>query len=102
MLKIDGSYGEGGGQILRTAVSLSTIIRKPIEVINIRSKRCNPGLRPQHMIAIKAVADLFHANVENLKIGADWIRFIPPRYNHHRFDSANYLDYGITKIDIGT
>jgi RNA 3'-terminal phosphate cyclase (ATP) len=94
MLKIDGSYGEGGGQILRTAVSLSTIIRKPIEVINIRSKRCNPGLRPQHMIAIKIVADLFHANVENLKVGADWIRFTPT--------TLDKFEYNFMKIEVGT
>ncbi|HXX96622.1 MAG TPA: RNA 3'-terminal phosphate cyclase, partial [Candidatus Bathyarchaeia archaeon] len=77
MLTIEGSYGEGGGQILRSAVSLSVITGKAIEVINIRAKRHNPGLRPQHMQATKAVAELFHARVENLKVGAEWIRFIP-------------------------
>ena len=66
MLKIDGSYGEGGGQILRSIVSLSAITGKPIEVINIRAKRQNPGLRPQHLFAIRTVANLFHATVENL------------------------------------
>ena len=94
MLKIDGSYGEGGGQILRTAVSLSAIIGKPIEVINIRSKRSNPGLRPQHMIAIKTVADLFHARVENLKVGADWIKFIPT--------TVDKFEHNFIKIDVGT
>jgi RNA 3'-terminal phosphate cyclase (ATP) len=63
VLKIDGSYGEGGGQILRSIVSLSAITGKPIEVINIRAKRQNPGLRPQHLFAIKTVANLFHATV---------------------------------------
>jgi RNA 3'-terminal phosphate cyclase (ATP) len=98
-LIIDGSYGEGGGQIVRTAVSLSAIIGKPIQITNIRSKRNKPGLRTQHFSAVKALADLFHAKVENLKVGADWIKFIPP---HMRFDRTNYFDYGITKIDIGT
>ena len=93
MLKIDGSCGEGGGQIIRTAVSLSAIIGKPIEVINIRSKRSNPGLRPQHMIAIKAVADLFHARVENVKVGADWIKFIP---------TVDKFEHNFIKIDVGT
>jgi RNA 3'-terminal phosphate cyclase (ATP) len=100
-LIIDGSYGEGGGQIVRTAVSLSAITGKPIQITNIRSKRNNPGLRTQHFSAVKAVADLFHAKVENLKVGADWIRFLPPNYTHP-FDRTNYFDYGITKIDIGT
>ena len=93
MLKIDGSCGEGGGQIIRTAVSLSAIIGKPIEVINIRSKRSNPGLRPQHMIAIKTVADLFHARVENVKVGADWIKFIP---------TVDKFEHNFIKIDVGT
>jgi RNA 3'-terminal phosphate cyclase (ATP) len=94
MLKIDGSYGEGGGQIVRTAISLSVIIGKPIEVIHIRSKRSNPGLRQQHMIAIKTVADLFHAKVENLKVGADWIKFMPT--------IMDKLEDKFIKIDVGT
>jgi len=100
-LIIDGSYGEGGGQIVRTAVSLSAITGKPIQITNIRSKRNNPGLRTQHFSAVKAVADLFRAKVENLKVGADWIRFLPRNYTHP-FDRTNYFDYSITKIDIGT
>ena len=90
-LTIDGSYGEGGGQIVRTAVSLSAITGKPIQVVNIRAKRDNPGLRAQHLSAVKAVADLFHAKVENLKVGADWIRFIPPNYSPAHSDSC-FLD----------
>jgi RNA 3'-terminal phosphate cyclase (ATP) len=69
-VRIDGSQGEGGGQILRTAVSLSAITGKPIEVTNIRAKRENPGLRPQHMTGVKILADLFHADIENLQVGA--------------------------------
>ena len=71
MLTIDGAYGEGGGQILRSAVTLSAITGKSIEVINIRAKRHSPGLRPQHMHATRAVAEIFHARVENLKVGAE-------------------------------
>ena len=92
MLKIDGSFGEGGGQILRSVVSLSAITGKPIEVINIRAKRQNPGVRPQHMFAIRTVANLFHARVENLLVGSDWIRFIPK--------SDKFEDIMI-KIDVG-
>ena len=93
MLKIDGSYGEGGGQILRSVVSLSAITGKPIEVINIRANRQNPGLRPQHMFAIKIVANLFHASVENLAVGSDWIRFIP---------KSDKSEDGMIKINVGT
>jgi RNA 3'-terminal phosphate cyclase (ATP) len=91
LLRVDGSFGEGGGQIVRTATSLSAITRKPIEIINIRAKRKVPGLRRQHLIAIKATAELFHAKVDNLKIGADWIRFIP---------SPDKFEEGSMKIDV--
>ena len=92
LVKIDGSYGEGGGQILRTAISLSAITGKPVEVCNIRTNRTNPGLRPQHLAGIKIIADLFHAKSENLKIGAEWIRFSP----------SDKFEGGSIKIDIGT
>ncbi|MDQ3808005.1 MAG: RNA 3'-terminal phosphate cyclase [Thermoproteota archaeon] len=92
LVKIDGSQGEGGGQILRTAISLSAITGKPIEVSNIRANRTNPGLRPQHMVGIRIIADLFHAKSENLKVGADWIRFSP----------SEKFEGGSVKFDIGT
>jgi RNA 3'-terminal phosphate cyclase (ATP) len=91
-LGIDGSRGEGGGQILRTAVSLSAVTGKPVEVTNIRAKRQNPGLRPQHMTGIKILGDLFHADVENLQVGADWVRFAP----------SDKFEGGSVKVDIGT
>ncbi|MFL6492380.1 MAG: RNA 3'-terminal phosphate cyclase [Nitrososphaera sp.] len=91
-VKIDGSQGEGGGQILRTAVSLSAITGKPVQVTNIRAKRPNPGLRPQHMTGIRIIADLFHAKFENLKVGAEWIRFSP----------SDRFEGGSVKFDIGT
>ena len=87
-----GLRGRGGGQILRTAISLSAITGKPVEVTNIRAKRANPGLRPQHMTGIKVLADLFHAKFENLKVGAEWIRFSP----------SDRFEGGSVKFDIGT
>ena len=74
---IDGSYGEGGGQILRTSVALSAITGAPVKVINIRKKRSNPGLRNQHITAIKAVAEISRAKVEGLRIGSTEIVFYP-------------------------
>ncbi|NAL77312.1 RNA 3'-terminal phosphate cyclase [Nitrososphaera sp. AFS] len=93
MLTIDGSYGEGGGQILRSAISLSAITGKALEVINIRANRQRPGLRPQHMHATRALSEIFKARVDNLKVGAEWIRFTPVR---------DHYEGGELKIDTGT
>jgi RNA 3'-terminal phosphate cyclase (ATP) len=92
LVKIDGSQGEGGGQILRTAISLSAITGKPVEVTNIRANRINSGLRPQHVAGIKIIAELFHGKFENLKVGSEWIRFSP----------SDRFDGGSVKFDIGT
>ncbi len=77
MITIDGSYGEGGGQVLRIAVGLAALAKKSIEIINIRMKRDPPGLRPQHLTAVKAVASLVNAHVEGLEVGSTKIKFIP-------------------------
>jgi RNA 3'-terminal phosphate cyclase (ATP) len=92
LVRIDGSQGEGGGQILRTAISLSAITGKPVEIINIRANRVNPGLRPQHIAGIKIIAELFHGKFENLKVGAEWVRFSP----------SDRFEGGSVKFDIGT
>ncbi len=76
-LKIDGSYGEGGGQILRTAVTLSTITGKPVEVENIRKNRGVPGLRSQHLTGIKILTKVCNAKVDGLHVGSTSLRFFP-------------------------
>ena len=58
MIEIDGSFGEGGGQIVRTAVALSAVTGKPVRIEKIRQGRPKPGLAPQHAGAILALADL--------------------------------------------
>lgn len=77
MIKIDGSYGEGGGQIIRTAVALSAITKKPVTISNIRSKRNSPGLKPQHLTGVKAVAELCNAELKGAEIGSKEIEFAP-------------------------
>ncbi len=77
MLEIDGSYGEGGGSIVRLAVALSAVTGKPCKIYNIRSKRRNPGLQAQHYTAINAVAKLCNAAVKNNEIGSTEIEFSP-------------------------
>ncbi len=91
LVKIDGSYGEGGGSILRYALSLSAITLKPVEIFNIRAKRDRPGLRPQHLNAVRALAKLVDARVEGGYIGSKRIVFIPQHGRSGRFE-----------IDIGT
>jgi len=77
ILKIDGSYGEGGGQILRSAVTLSCITKIPIQIENIRKNRRVPGLRPQHLTAIKLLSKICNAEVQGLNIGSTSIKFFP-------------------------
>ncbi|MGE5173605.1 MAG: RNA 3'-terminal phosphate cyclase [Betaproteobacteria bacterium] len=76
-LRIDGSYGEGGGQILRTSLALSCVLGQPIEILNIRSIRKKPGLQPQHLTAVKAAAEITHAHVEGNVLGSTALRFSP-------------------------
>lgn len=76
-LKIDGSFGEGGGQILRSALALSCIIKKPIQIEKIRHNRKTPGLKPSHLTTIKILAKIFNAKVDGLHVGSTEIKFFP-------------------------
>lgn len=77
MITLDGSQGEGGGQIVRTAVTLSAITGTAVRIENIRAGRTPPGLRPQHITAIQAAAEICNAAVTGLKPGARTIAFEP-------------------------
>lgn len=76
-LKINGSHGEGGGQIIRSAIALSCITKKPIYLENIRKNRKNLGLRPQHLTSIKILQKIANANVVGAEIGSTELKFIP-------------------------
>ncbi len=76
-LKIDGAYGEGGGQIIRSAIALSAITKTPIQIENIRKNRKVPGLRAQHLTGIKLLGKVCNAKVEGLGIGSTTIKFEP-------------------------
>ena len=76
-LKINGGHGEGGGQIIRSAITLSCITKQPIHLENIRKNRKNEGLRPQHLTAIIILQKIANAKVIGAKIGSTELKFIP-------------------------
>lgn len=76
-MAIDGSIGEGGGQIVRSAITISALIKKPIKITNIRSNRKKPGLKNQHITTIKLLSKIFNVRIENVVSEADWIEFDP-------------------------
>lgn len=79
MITIDGSYGEGGGQIIRTAVTLACITEQDIEIKNIRANRDKSGLRNQHLTCVQAAAELCAARLEGAEVGSEHLIFRPTR-----------------------
>lgn len=77
MLEIDGSRGEGGGQILRSTLALSMILGKPVSITKIRAGRRKPGLMQQHLTSVRAAAEICDANVQGAEIGSLEIVFTP-------------------------
>lgn len=91
MIKIDGSLGEGGGQILRTALSLSMITGKPFHIEKIRANRSKPGLLRQHLTCVQAAAEVSGAVVEGGELHSTALTFTP-----------NQVKAGKYKFSIGT
>lgn len=91
MLDIDGDYGEGGGQILRSSLSLSAILNRPIRINRIRAGRQTPGLAPQHLTSINAVAAITNAEVVGGTLGAQTVTFRPRQIygGEYTFDVAD-------------
>jgi len=91
MLTIDGSYGEGGGQVLRTSLSLSAITGQALRLTRIRAGREKPGLAAQHLTCVRAVAEVCSASVEGDQLGSQELAFRPgaARPGEYAFDVAD-------------
>ncbi len=83
--KIDGSMGEGGGSVLRLSIALATLKQTPIEIFNIRSNRSTPGLKNQHLSAVRALKKLSNAEVHGDKLNSDRIIFKPGKIESKDF-----------------
>jgi RNA 3'-terminal phosphate cyclase (ATP) len=79
LLKIDGSQGEGGGQILRSSLALAMCLGKPFEITHIRADRERPGLQPQHLTAVTSAAAIVDADIEGADISSQQLVFVPKR-----------------------
>jgi RNA 3'-terminal phosphate cyclase (ATP) len=88
MISIDGSFGEGGGQILRTALGLSLFTGQAFRIEKIRAGRRNPGLLRQHLTAVKAAAKIGQAEVTGANIGSTQLTFSPGRVAPGRYQFA--------------
>lgn len=96
-LIIDGAHGEGGGQILRTALSLSMIASRAFRLVNVRAKRRNPGLLPQHLSAVRAAAAISGARLSGDALGSGEFVFAPthpPLAGAYVFDVAEVAGKG--------
>ena len=82
MVVIDGSEGEGGGQILRSSLALSAITGKPFRVVNVRGRRRKPGLLRQHLTAVRAAATVASARVRGDELRSSELWFWPGTIDH--------------------
>jgi RNA 3'-terminal phosphate cyclase (ATP) len=88
LISIDGSFGEGGGQILRTSLALSAITGRPIEIRNIRAGREKPGLQAQHLRSVEATAEICQGKTRGADLHSTLLRFEPGevRPGDYQFD----------------
>ena len=95
MLEINGNIGEGGGQILRTALALSMLTRKPFHMTNIRAGRPTPGIKTQHLECINALCCISNSKAEGATLGSQEITFFPDKitkFKHNiKIDTAGSI-----------
>jgi RNA 3'-terminal phosphate cyclase (GTP) len=85
MIEIDGSFGEGGGQIIRTSLGLSALTNQPCKIFNIRKGRPNPGLQPQHLTAVNALAEICDAGLSGACLRSEELVFNPDKITGGEF-----------------
>jgi RNA 3'-terminal phosphate cyclase (ATP) len=91
LITIDGSYGEGGGQVLRTSLSLSALLGEAVRIESIRAKRPRPGLQAQHLTGVLAIAQICNAELRGAEMGSQTLTFAPqspPQAGDYTFDVA--------------
>lgn len=93
MIEIDASQGEGGGQVLRSALAMSIISDQPVHLTRIRARRSNPGLAPQHLAGVKAAAQICGADVEGAELRSQELTFTP-----HGFARAGTYTFDIQEL----
>lgn len=88
MITIDGSYGEGGGQMLRSALALSMVTGQAFTMHSIRAKRSKKGLLRQHLTAVKAAQQICSADVTGAELNSQQLTFVPQaiKHGHYKFD----------------
>ena len=79
IVTLDGSEGEGGGQMLRSSLSLALVTGTPLRMVNVRAGRAKPGLLRQHLTALRAAAEVSGARVEGAELGSREVLFAPGR-----------------------
>src|SRR5690242_6839274 len=91
MIEVDGSIGEGGGQVLRTSLELAAVLGREVRIFNISAGRAEPELRAQHLTIARAIAEICGASSEELQLGSTEFVFTPGR-----------IDAGSFHFDVGT
>src|SRR5437016_644281 len=76
-IELDGSEGEGGGQVLRTSLALALLTGKPFHLRHIRARRPKPGLQPQHLMSVRAAASIGQATIKGASLGSSDLTFEP-------------------------
>jgi RNA 3'-terminal phosphate cyclase (ATP) len=77
VIELDGSFGEGGGQILRSSLALSLLTGKPFHLRNVRARRPKPGLQPQHLMSVRSAATIGQAELRGASLGSSDLEFRP-------------------------